>query len=94
MKAVSIPKKAGGERLLGVPTVSDRIAQTVVKLVLEPLVEPIFHRNSYGYRPGRSAHDAVAIARRRCWEYDWVIEFDVKGLLDRTSYCPLVHEEG
>jgi RNA-directed DNA polymerase len=86
VKAVSIPKRTGGERILGIPTVSDRIAQTVVKLVLEPLVEPIFHRDSYGYRPGRSAHDAIAIARRRCWEYDWVIEFDVKGLFDNIDH--------
>ena len=86
VKAVSIPKRTGGERVLGVPTVSDRIAQTVVKYVLEPLVEPLFHRNSYGYRPGRSAHDAIAIARRRCWEYDWVIEFDVKGLFDNIDH--------
>jgi len=86
VKAVPIPKKAGGQRILGVPTVSDRVAQTVVKLVLEPLVEPHFHRNSYGYRPGRSALDAIAIARRRCWEYDWVIEFDIKGLFDNIDH--------
>lgn len=71
VKGVGIPKKSGGERILGIPTVSDRIAQTVVKMVFEPLVEPIIHENSYGYRPGRSAHDALAMVRRRCWEYDW-----------------------
>lgn len=86
VKAVSIPKKDGGQRILGVPTVSDRIAQTVVKMVFEPLVEPIFHENSYGYRPGRSAHHALAIVRRRCWEYDWVIEFDIKGLFDHIDH--------
>lgn len=86
VKAVPIPKKAGGVRTLGVPTVADRVAQTVVKMMLEPLVEPQFHRNSYGYRPGRSALDAVAIVRRRCWEYDWVIEFDIKGLFDNIDH--------
>ena len=86
LKGVAIPKKSGGERILGIPTVSDRVAQTVVKMVFEPLVEPIFHENSYGYRPGRSAHDALAIVRRRCWEYDWVIEFDIKGLFDHIDH--------
>ena len=86
VKGVPIPKKSGGVRMLGVPTVSDRIAQTVVKLVLEPMLEPLFHRNSYGYRPGRSALDAVAIVRRRSWEYDWVIEFDIKGLFDNIDH--------
>ena len=86
VKAVPIPKKSGGERILGVPTVADRIAQMVVKLVFEPMVEPHFHRDSYGYRPGRSAHDALAISRRRCWEYDWVIEFDIKGLFDHIDH--------
>ena len=86
VKGVGIPKKSGGERILGIPTVSDRIAQTVVKMVFEPLVEPIFHENSYGYRPGRSAQDALAIVRRRCWEYDWVIEFDIKGLFDHIDH--------
>lgn len=86
VKGVAIPKKTGGERILGIPTVSDRIAQTVVKMVFEPVVEPIFHEDSYGYRPGRSAHDALAIVRRRCWEYDWVIEFDIKGLFDHIDH--------
>jgi RNA-directed DNA polymerase len=72
--------------MLGVPTVADRIAQTVVKLVLEPMLEPLFHRNSYGYRPGHSALDAVAMVRRRNWEYDWVIEFDIKGLFDNIDH--------
>lgn len=86
VKGVAIPKKSGGERVLGVPTVSDRIAQMVVKLVLEPILEPHFHRDSYGYRPGRSALDAVGIVRRRCWQYDWVIEFDIKGLFDNIDH--------
>lgn len=86
VKGVPIPKKTGGVRMLGVPTVADRIAQTVVKFVLEPMLEPLFHQNSYGYRPGRSALDAVAIVRRRSWEYDWVIEFDIKGLFDNIDH--------
>lgn len=86
VKGVTIPKKIGGERVLGIPTVSDRIAQTVVKKIFEPLVEPVFHENSYGYRPNRSAHDALAMVRRRCWEYDWVIEFDIKGLFDNIDH--------
>lgn len=86
VKGVPIPKKSGGVRLLGVPTVSDRVAQTVVKGILEPLLEPVFHNNSYGYRPGRSALDAVGLVRRRCWEYDWVIEFDIQGLFDNIDH--------
>jgi RNA-directed DNA polymerase len=62
-----------------VPTVSDRVAQTVVKLMIEPILEPIFHKDSYGSRPGRSAKQAVAVTRERCWKYDWVVEFDIKA---------------
>jgi len=86
VKGVPIPKKSGGVRMLGVPTVADRVAQTVVKLVLEPILEPLFHRNSFGYRPGRSALDAVALVRRRSWEYDWVVEYDIKGLFDNIDH--------
>ncbi len=86
VKAVSIPKKTGGERILGVPTVSDRIAQMVVKLTFEPLVEPSFLADSYGYRPNKSALDAVGITRQRCWRYDWVLEFDIKGLFDNIDH--------
>ncbi|MCE3238446.1 MAG: RNA-directed polymerase (Reverse transcriptase), partial [Gammaproteobacteria bacterium] len=82
VKGVPIPKKSGGTRLLGVPTVCDRIAQMVVKLIFEPQVEPYFLTDSYGYRPKKSALDAVGITRQRCWKYDWVIEFDIKGLFD------------
>ena len=89
VRLVSIPKKDGGERKLGIPTVSDRVAQTVVKLYLEPLVEPQFHSDSYGYRPGKSAIDAVAMARQRCWRYDWVIDLDVRGFFDNLDW-PLV----
>ena len=71
VRAVEIPKKAGGTRILGVPTVADRVAQTVVAMYLEPEVEPLFHPDSYGYRPGRSALDAVGTCRKRCWKYDW-----------------------
>jgi RNA-directed DNA polymerase len=82
VKTVTIPKKNGGSRNLGIPTVSDRLAQMVVKLVFEPSVEDVFHKDSYGYRPGKSAIDAVAITRKRCWQHDWVLEFDIKGLFD------------
>jgi RNA-directed DNA polymerase len=82
VKVVEIPKKQGGVRRLGVPTVADRIAQAVVKAVLEPSLEPIFHRDSYGYRPGKSATEAVRVTRERCWRYDWVVEFDIQGAYD------------
>jgi len=79
VRAVVIPKPhGGGVRTLGVPTIADRVAQTVVAMFLEPMVEPRFHPDSYGYRPGRSAHDALAVCRRRCWEYDWIIDLDVQ----------------
>ncbi|MCX9158638.1 group II intron reverse transcriptase/maturase, partial [Niveibacterium sp. 24ML] len=86
VKGVPIPKKSGGVRMLGVPTVADRVAQTAVKLLLEPQIDPMFHPNSYGYRPGRSAHDAIALVRRRSWDYDWVVEFDIKGLFDNIEH--------
>jgi len=86
IKGVPIPKKSGGARLLGVPTVSDRIAQTVVKMQLEPMLEPIFDENSYGFRPNKSAHQAIEITRKRCWERDWVVEFDIKGLFDNIDH--------
>lgn len=86
VKAVEIPKKSGGIRLLGVPTVADRVAQMVAKIYFEPCVEPHFHRDSYGYRPGKSAMDAIAVTRQRCWKYDWVLEFDIKGLFDNIDH--------
>ena len=86
VRGVPIPKKSGGLRMLGIPTVADRIAQAVVKLVLEPLLEPIFHENSYGYRPGRNALDALEIVRERCWMNPWVVEFDIKGLFDNIDH--------
>jgi RNA-directed DNA polymerase len=90
VKAVAIPKKTGGERILGVPTVADRVAQMVVKQVLEPDLEPIFLPDSSGYRPGKSALDAVAATRERCWRYDWVLEFDIKGLFDNIDHTLLL----
>lgn len=86
VKAVAIPKKSGGERILGVPTVADRVAQMVVRKVFEPNVEPIFLPDSYGYRPRKSALDAVGVTRRRCWFQDWVLEFDVRALFDNIDH--------
>jgi len=86
VKAVAIPKKSGGERILGVPTVADRIAQMVVKMTFEPCIEPVFLHDSYGYRPGKSALDAIEITRKRCWQYDWVLEWDIKGLFDNIEH--------
>jgi len=86
VKVVEIPKKSGGKRILGVPTVADRIAQMVAKMYLEPKVEPYFHPDSYGYRPGKSAMEAVAATRERCWRYDWLLEFDIKGLFDNIDH--------
>jgi RNA-directed DNA polymerase len=87
VRAVEIPKPYGsGVRVLGVPTVADRVAQTVVRLYLEPLVEPVFVPDSYGYRPGRNALDAVAVCRRRCWDADWVIDLDISAFFDSVPH--------
>jgi RNA-directed DNA polymerase len=86
VKAVEIPKASGGVRVLGVPTVSDRIAQTAVAMVLEPEVEPHFHPDSYGYRPGRSQHDALDTCQQRCWEQAWVIDLDIQGFFDNVPH--------
>jgi len=83
---VDIPKGDGGTRPLGIPTVADRVAQTVVKRYLEPEVEDVFHPDSYGYRPGRSAVEAVGVARKRCWRYDWVLDLDIKGFFDSIDH--------
>ena len=86
VRAVEIPKKKGGSRMLGVRTVADRIAQTVAYLYMEPEVEPVFHPDSYGYRPGRSAHDALRTCRQRCWKYDWVLDLDLKSFFDSLDH--------
>lgn len=86
VKAVPIPKKSEGVRILGIPTVADRIAQTAVKMWLEPRLDPIFRDDSYGYRPGKSALEAIAVTRRRCWDYDWIVEFDIRGLFDNLAH--------
>lgn len=84
------PEKSGGGRILGVPTVSDRIAQTVVILALEPDLERIFHPDSDGCRPGRSAHDTLAVTRQRCWRRDWVLGYDIRGLFDNIDHALLL----
>ena len=90
VKAVPIPKKSGGVRILGIPTVADRVAQTAVKMWLEPRLDPIFCGDSYGYRPGKSALGATAVTRRRCWDYDWVVEFDIRGTPQGGVVSPLL----
>ena len=86
VKRVEIPKKSGGTRALGIPTVLDRIAQMTARLYFEPMLETNFHPDSYGYRPNKSAHDAVGLTRQRCWEYDWVIDLDIKGFFDNIDH--------
>lgn len=86
VREVRIPKRDGSPRVLGVPTVADRIAQTVVRGYLEPGVEPVFHPDSYGYRPGRSALDAVGVCRERCWRQDWVLDLDLKSFFDSVPH--------
>ncbi len=86
VRAVEIPKAGGGTRMLGVPTIADRVAQTVVAARIEAVAEQFFHRDSYGYRPGRGAHDALAAARKRCWEHDWVIDLDVSKFFDSVPW--------
>jgi len=91
VRAVEIPKPhGGGTRVLGVPTVADRVAQTVVAKYLEPLVEARFHPDSYGYRPGKSAHEAVETCRKRCWSFDWVIDLDIQAFFDTVPWHLIV----
>ena len=84
--AVEIPKKTGGVRRLGIPTITDRVAQMVARMYVESAVEPMFCDDSYGYRPNKSALDAIEMTRKRCWRYDYVIELDVKGLFDNIDH--------
>lgn len=86
VKAVAIPKDTGGQRTLCVPSVSDRVAQTAATMYLEPIVEPKFHEDSYGYRPNKSALDAVYTARKRCWKNDWTVDLDISGFFDNLDH--------
>ena len=86
VRQVDIPKGKGEMRTLGIPTIADRVAQMVAKLYLEPIVDPRFHEESYGYRPNRSAIDAVRKARKRCWYSSWVIDLDIKGFFDNLDH--------
>jgi RNA-directed DNA polymerase len=86
VRTVDIPKSDGRSRRLGIPAVSDRVAQMVVKMYLEPEVDPIFYPDSYGYITGRSALDAVGVVRKRCWWYNWVIDLDIKGFFDNIDH--------
>jgi hypothetical protein len=89
VRGVEIPKDHGeGVRLLGVPSTADRVAQTAAAMLLERVLEPVFHRDSYGYRPGRSAHDALAVCRRRCWARDWVLDLDIRAFSGLRSAFP------
>ena len=87
---VEIDKADGGKRILGIPALTDRIAQGVAKAYIEPRLEAIFHDDSYGYRPNRSAHDAIEQARKRCWRYDWVIDVDIKAFFDTIDHEQLL----
>jgi RNA-directed DNA polymerase len=87
VRAVEIPKDHGaGVRVLGVPNTADRIAQTAAAMLLEEKLEPIFHPDSYGYRPGRSAHDALAVTRKRCWKQDWILDLDIRAFFDSVPH--------
>ncbi len=87
---VEIPKKDGSIRQLGIPTISDRVAQTVIKNQIETKIEKVFHPNSYGYRPNRNAHQALGKVRENCWSYDWVIDLDIKNFFDQINHDKLL----
>lgn len=90
VKEVEIPKKDGKVRKLGIPTIGDRIGQTVVKMYLEPRLEKLFSPNSFGYRPNKSAHQALEQVRKSCWKTDWVIDLDIKGFFDNIDHGKLM----
>ena len=94
VQIVEISKGMTGTRKLGIPTISDRIAQMVAKKYLEPLVEPYFHQSSYGYRPNKSALDAVGVARQKCWQYNWVVDLDIKGFFDNLDHSLVMRAVG
>jgi RNA-directed DNA polymerase len=86
IRLVEIPKKGGGKRPLGIATIADRVGQTVVKELLEKDMDKIFHEDSYGYRPNKSAHQAIEQARKRCWKYNWVIDMDIRGYFENIPH--------
>jgi RNA-directed DNA polymerase len=86
VRTVAIPTRGGGQRMLGMPTVADRVAQTVVAMALEPVGEPVFHPDASGYRPGKSASQALGVARQRCWRYEWVLALDIKGFFAHLDH--------
>ncbi len=91
---VEIPKKDGSIRQLGIPTISDRVAQTVIKNQIEDRIDKVFHPNSFGYRPNRNAHQALDMVRKNCWKYDWVIDLDIKNFFDQINHDKLLKALG